>query len=69
MLGNVVNPSSLYVEEWSGYEYMVIWSIVIIIMAILGKSMISYEEDVVDSKGCNMEVTLAEALRMNVVRI
>ena len=65
----VLNPVNfnLVVSHWTGEQYMTLWRIVIRIMAVLGKKMISYTEDIPTSKGCTEERELAIKLGMKLL--
>jgi hypothetical protein len=69
-IGNVLNPTDIegsLVKGWSQKEFMNLWIIVIKFMNVCGKTMISYKEDVVGSKGCRAEVELARKIGMPVI--
>ena len=64
---SVVNPCEFYVKGWTNVEYMILWRVVVKLMAMLGKTMISYDEDVSGSEGCKEERELAYTLGMTVI--
>lgn len=66
----VLNPTCIeggMVKGWTQTQFMTLWVIVIRVMAFFGKSMISYREDLIGSRGCRAEVELAKKLGMTVI--
>ena len=63
-LGGVLNPTAYQIMGWTDAQYMRMWRTVIRLMALLGKAMVSYEEDLIASRGCKEERALAQKLGM-----